>query len=55
LAPWQQAKFLRQAQRFSLEQLLKIHRQLLKIDYEQKTGRAVLPLASQLDLLITDL
>ena len=55
LASWQQAKFLRQGEKFSLEQLLGIHRKLLRIDYEQKTGRAVLPLASQLDLLIADL
>jgi DNA polymerase III delta subunit len=55
LAPWQQAKFLSQAQKFNLDQLLKIQQRLLKIDYEQKTGRAALPLASQLDLLIADL
>ncbi len=55
LAPWQQAKFLNQAQKFSLDQLLKIHQRLLRIDYEQKTGKAPMPLASQLDLLITDL
>lgn len=55
LPSWQQAKFLRQAEKFTLEQLLNFHKKLLKIDYEQKTGRASLPLSSQLDLLIADL
>lgn len=55
LASWQQTKFLRQAEKFSLEQLLGLHKKLLRIDYEQKTGRASLPLSSQLDLLIADL
>ncbi len=55
MAPWQQNKLLHQAEKFELQKLLWLHQTLLKIDYEQKTGRAVMPLASQLDLLIASL
>mgnify|MGYP001070057706 CR=1 FL=1 len=52
---WMQGKFLRQSQYFSLEQLLKFHRKLLQIDYEQKTGQAIKPLSFHLDLLVATL
>lgn len=52
---WMQNKFLNQSKHFSLEKLLAIHRQLLRIDFEQKTGRAMMPLEFQLDLLIANL
>ncbi|HUW21914.1 MAG TPA: hypothetical protein VMW41_04605 [Candidatus Bathyarchaeia archaeon] len=55
LAPWRLGNLLRQGSLFSWQKLLNFHRQLLKIDCEQKTGRASLPLKSALDLLITDL
>jgi DNA polymerase III delta subunit len=54
-APWQQARYLRQAEKFSFDQLLKLHRNLLQIDWEQKTGRAAFPLKSALDLLVLNL
>lgn len=58
LAPmpfWMQSKFLRQANHFSLEQLLKLHQKLLWIDYEQKTGRSLFSLEKELDLLVASL
>ena len=54
-APWQQSRLLSQANKFSLEELLKIHRDLLKIDWQVKTGRTGLSLETLLDLLIADL
>lgn len=55
LAPWQQDRLLRQAQKFTLLGLLRLHRQLLTIDYQTKTGQTDLPLASNLDLLLLSL
>jgi len=55
LHPFQQGKIARQAKKFDISQLLSLHRSLLKIDFQQKTGRASMPLASQLDLLIASL
>jgi len=55
MANWQKAKLTRQAKKFSLSQLLFFHRKLLKIDWQQKTGQAPMPLSSQLDLLIASL
>ena len=55
MAPWQQAKLLNQAGKFETKTLLFCHRQLLEIDWHQKTGQAFLPLASQLDLLVTSI
>jgi DNA polymerase III delta subunit len=52
MASWQKNKLVSQAKKFSFEQLHQLHRQLLKIDWEQKTGQSVLPLKSTLDLLI---
>ena len=52
---WMKNKFINQSRYFSLEQLLEIHRQLLKIDYEQKTGRTIMPLSFHLDLLVATL
>lgn len=55
LAPWQKKKLAYQAKRFTLEQLSALYRELLRIDWEQKTGRAPLDLSSQLDLLLASL
>lgn len=55
MASWQQNKLLNQAKNFTFPQLLKLHQSLLKIDYQQKTGRTPFSLASQLDLLIASL
>lgn len=55
LHPFRKEKILRQAKKFTLPHLLSLHRKLLKIDWQQKTGQAPFPLSSQLDLLITSL
>lgn len=52
---WMQNKFLSQSRRFSLDKLLGLHRHLLKIDFEQKTGRAIMSLSFHLDLLVASL
>ena len=49
---WRAQKLSQQAKKFTLVRLMKIYRQLLKIEAEQKTGRTPFNLASQLDLLI---
>ena len=49
-SPFMLSKLRRQAQAFTLEQLLKLHAQLLKIDLDQKTGKSQLDLKAQLDL-----
>ena len=55
MAPWQQSKLLHQASKFETKTLLFCHHQLLEIDWQQKTGQAFLPLASQLDLLVASI
>lgn len=55
LAGWQKAKLVRQAKKFSLEKLLWFYRKLLEIEWQEKTGRASIPLSSSLDLLIASL
>lgn len=55
LAPWQKQKIVRQAQRFSLEKLTYLYQEFLRIDYQQKTGKTLLPLISQLDLWLASL
>ena len=52
---WRAEKLIRQAQRFTLIKLMKIYRQLLKIEVQQKTGQTPFSLSSQLDLLIVSL
>lgn len=55
LHPFQQQKISAQAKRFKLSQLLTFHRNLLYIDWQQKTGQAPMDLAAQLDLLVASL
>ena len=55
LHPYQQTKIAAQAKKFDLAQLLTFHRKLLYIDWQQKTGQAVMDLAGQLDLLVASL
>ena len=55
LHPFQQQKIASQAKKFKLGQLLTLHRKLLYIDWQQKTGRTPMNLAAQLDLLIASL
>lgn len=50
---WQQNKLIQQAKKFTFNQLLFLHRELLKIDWLQKTGRSPFSLICQLDLLVT--
>jgi len=54
-APWQIGKLIHQAQSFTLDQLINIYGELLKIDYQIKTGISDLPLTYRLDLLIVNL
>lgn len=55
MAPWQKQKLISQAGFFSVKKLISLHRQLLKIDYEQKTGQDPYPLKSRLDLFVANL
>lgn len=55
LHPFQQKKMITQTKKFKLGQLLTIHRKLLYIDWQQKTGQAPIDLAGQLDLLVASL
>lgn len=55
LPPWKREKLIRQAGKFGLKKLLTLYQQLLQIDYQQKTGKTPLTLASQLDLLLASL
>lgn len=55
LALWQQKKFLKQAENFSLEQLLEMYRKLLEIDFKQKTSSDPYSLSSRLDLLTAEI
>jgi len=54
-APFMIAKLQKQAQPFTLPQLLKIHQHLLKLDLAFKTSVTSLNLDQHLDLLIIDL
>lgn len=51
-SPFQAMKFNKQAQQFSLDQLLAFHRQLFKLESELKTSTNSLELAQELDLLL---
>lgn len=52
--PFGRSKIQKQSQAFSLEQLLALHSKLLHIDQRQKTSRASLTLAQEIDLLLTE-
>lgn len=54
-APFMIAKLKKQAQLFSLEQLLKLHARLLEIDLEEKSSSRTLSLEQKLDLLMIEL
>lgn len=51
-APWQKSRLISQSKNFSSQGLLSFHQDLLSIDESIKTGSALLPLSSQLDLLL---
>ena len=55
LADWQKSRLINQSKRFTLEQLLKLHTQLLEIDATIKTGKNFLPLDRTLELLLLKL
>jgi len=55
LSPWQQQKLLTQAKYFTLDQLQKFYKELLKVDFHQKTSGDSYSLSSRLDLLLTSL
>lgn len=54
-APWLKGKLLSQAKKFTLDQLTNLHSQLLDLEYAQKTGTNILPLSSELDLLLLNI
>lgn len=54
-APWIISQLKAQAKQFDLNQLLSVHQQLLDIDYSLKTGKNILPLPEQLDLLLLNI
>ncbi len=54
-SPWQKTRLISQASNFTLDKLLDFHHQLLVLDESQKTGTAILPLTSQLDLTLASL
>lgn len=54
-APWQIAKLKNQAKKYSLDQLLNFHHQLLTLDEQLKTSQGILSLAGCLDLLLLEL
>ena len=49
---WQKGKLIRQAKKFGLAKLIKIYKELLRIDWQQKTSRSPFNLISQLDLFL---
>ena len=55
LADWQKSRLISQAKRFTLDQLLKLHSQLLDIDIALKTGKNFLPLDRTLELWLLNL
>lgn len=55
LAPWQHIRLTSQANCFTMDKLLKVYKELLKIDWQQKTGRAPFDLRKSLELLLVDL
>ncbi len=54
-ASWQKQKLIRQANQWSLTQLINFHHQLFQIDLHFKTGQSQLDLIDQLDLLFLSL
>ena len=49
---WQIGKLIHQGQKFGLQPLLSLYKELLKIDWQQKTGQTPFDLVSQLDLFL---
>ena len=54
-APWQKGKLVKQANYFTLNQLISLYKQLLKMDTYLKTGKSLMPLEWQLDILMANI
>jgi len=52
LAPWQYYQLTKQADYFTMEKLKKIYRDLLKVDFKQKTGQLPFDLGKVIELLL---
>ncbi len=52
---WKTQKLLSQARNFTSEQLYNLHKSLAALDREIKTGNALLPLSSSLDLVMASI
>ena len=55
LVPWQKGKLMVQAKLFFLDHLLDLYRQLLEIDYQQKTGHNNFNLKKSLELFLINI
>lgn len=55
LAPWQRGKFQAQSRFFTEERLIKLYRELYRLDRDNKSGRLVLPLPATLDILLAEI
>ena len=55
LADWQKTKIAKQAQYFAMEKLLRAYRELLTIDYQEKTGLTPYSLSQTLELFLANL
>lgn len=54
-APWQKVQLIKQSSDWELEELKSFHSQLLATDFNIKTGKTSIDLATQLDLMIIEL
>lgn len=55
MADWQKSRLEGQAKNFELSKLISIYKQLLQIDYQQKTGQNVFNLVKTLELFLVNL
>lgn len=55
LPSWQQGKLAQQAKKFTLEKLIQMNKDLLEIDYRQKTSSSAMNLTAALELWLTSL
>lgn len=55
MADWQKARLAKQSEHFTSEGLLAIYRQLLAMDYQEKSGKTAYPLSQTLELFLANL
>jgi len=55
LASWQKQRLTNQAKFFTMERLGEIYQKLLKIDFENKTGKAVFDLEKTLEIFLVEI